>query len=51
MRIYCYKCHSILQYCREMANPSNPNNEGIKENVYECPRCKYEIVIQTLEEK
>jgi len=27
-----------------MVNPSNPN-EGISENVYECPECKYKIVI------
>ena len=50
MMIYCYKCHSILQHCRMMVNPSNPI-KGIKEDVYECPRCKYEIVIQTTEEE
>lgn len=44
MKIYCYKCHSILQHCRKMVNPSNPN-EGIAEDVYECPICKYEIVV------
>lgn len=27
-----------------MVNPSNPI-EGVTENVYECPICKYEIVV------
>ena len=44
MRIYCYKCHSLLQHCRRLTNPSNPI-EDIDEDVYECPRCKYEIVV------
>jgi len=44
MRMYCYKCHSILQHCRVMVNPSNPN-EGVSEDGSESPRCKYEIVV------
>ncbi len=44
MKIYCYKCHSILQHSRKLMNPSNPIKD-VNEDVYECPMCKYEIVI------
>jgi len=44
IRMYCYKCRSLLQYCRRMVNPSIPN-EYVTEDVYECPICKHEIVV------
>ena len=39
MMIYCFKCHTILQRTGQ-----NKVEHG-RESFYECPRCKYTIVV------
>lgn len=36
---YCDKCHHILQFVEKR------DKEIAMERVYECPKCKYKIVI------